>query len=63
VDLPGEGPSPEAVGSHVDRRSRRTFDNAAVDEAEQAEIDAAADARDAAGFLADQVRINAQYHP
>lgn len=39
------------------------IDNAALDEVEQAEIDAAADARDAAGFLADQVRINATYHP
>jgi hypothetical protein len=39
------------------------IDNAAVDEVEQAEIDAAADAQDFAQFLADRVRINALYRP
>jgi hypothetical protein len=62
VDLPGEGPSPEQWAA-MSTAEQEEFDNAALDEAEQAEIDAAADARDAAGFLADQVRINAQYHP
>ncbi len=62
MHLPGEGPSPEewAVMSVEEQEA---WDSAAVDVVEQAEIDAAADARDAAGFLADQVRINAQYHP
>jgi hypothetical protein len=62
VDLPGEGPSPEQWAA-MSTAEQEAFDNAALDEGEQAEIDAAADARDAAGFLAEQVRINAQYHP
>jgi hypothetical protein len=62
VDLPGEGPSPEEW-ERMSTAEQEAFDNAALDEAEQAEIDAAADAQDFAQFLADRVRINALYRP
>ncbi|MFF7527272.1 hypothetical protein [Streptomyces pseudovenezuelae] len=42
---------------------QEAFDTAALDAGEQAEIDAAADARDAAEFLVQRAQINAQFHP
>jgi short subunit dehydrogenase-like uncharacterized protein len=62
VDLPGEGPSPEEW-ERMSTAEQEEFDNAALDEVEQAEIDAAADAQDFAQFLADRVQINALYRP
>jgi len=38
-------------------------DDAALDLAEQADLDAQADAREAAEFLAHHVRVNAEFHP
>jgi hypothetical protein len=42
---------------------QEAFDTAALDLAEQAELDAEADAREAAEFLAHHVRVNAEFHP
>jgi hypothetical protein len=50
VDLPGEGPSPEQWAA-MSTEEQEEFDNAALDEVEQAEIDAAADAQDFASSL------------
>jgi hypothetical protein len=62
LGVPGEGPSPEQW-ERMSTAEQEEFDNAALDEAEQAEIDAAADAQDFAQFLADRVQINALYRP
>jgi hypothetical protein len=42
---------------------QEAWDTAALDVAEQAELDARDDAREAAAFLARQVQVNAEYHP
>jgi hypothetical protein len=42
---------------------QEAVDIAALDADEQAEIDAAADAQDAAEFLVQRAQINAQFHP
>ncbi|WP_330328142.1 hypothetical protein [Streptomyces pseudovenezuelae] len=62
MHLPGEGPSPEewAVMSVEEQEA---WDTAVLDEAEQADIDAAADAQESAEFLAQRAQFNALYHP
>jgi hypothetical protein len=62
VDVPGEGPSPEEW-QHMSTAEQEVWDTASLDEGEQAEIDAAADAQDFAQFLADRVQTNALYRP
>lgn len=42
---------------------QEAWDTAVLDEAEQAELDAEDDAREAAAFLARQVQVNAEFHP
>ena len=42
---------------------QEAFDTAALDAAEQAELDAEDDAREAAEFLAHRVQANALFHP
>jgi len=42
---------------------QEAVDEAALDEAEQAEIDARQDAAEAAGFLAQRAQANALFHP
>ena len=43
--------------------AQEAVDNAALDMAEQAEIDAREDAQEAARFLDDRVRVSSLYHP
>jgi hypothetical protein len=42
---------------------QEAWDTTALDVAEQAELNARNDAREAAAFLARQVQVNAEYHP
>jgi len=42
---------------------QEAWDTAALDEAEQVELDAEDDALEAAAFLARQVQVNAEYRP
>lgn len=62
VGLPGEGPSPEEWAG-MSAVEQEAWDNASLDAAEQAELDAEDGAREAAQFLAQRAEDNALFHP
>jgi hypothetical protein len=54
---------PLAWWAEMPAEEQEAYDLAVLDRAEQAELDARADARDSAAHLVHRVQINAQFHP